>query len=94
MKKIWEKFKEHLKEKFYGGNIFVCKGTLPKTKDEIYWYNKALQDCVLDMKTYESICESKYNSLLTCLSKKGIRVTYDESTNKHMIDTNHIIIEP
>lgn len=92
--KIWEEFKEHLKEKFYGGNIFVCKGKLPETKDEIYWYNKALQDCVMDMELYESICESKYKSLLTCLSKKGIQVTYDEMTNKHMIDTNHINIEP
>lgn len=92
--KIWEEFKEYLKEKFYGGNIFVCKGKLPETKDEIYWYNKALQDCVLDMKTYESICESKYKSLLACLSKKGIHVIYDETTNKHIIDTNHINIEP
>jgi hypothetical protein len=92
--KIWEKFKEHLKEKFYGGNIFVCKGKLPETKDEIYWYNKALQDCVMDMELYESICESKYKSLLTCLSKKGIQVTYDEMTNKHMININHITIEP
>lgn len=92
MKKIWEEFKHHLKQKFYGGNIFECKGTLPKTKDEIYWYNRALQDCVLDMKTYESICESKYKSLLECLTKKGIRVAYDELTNKHMIDINHITI--
>lgn len=90
--KIWEEFKACLKRKFYGGNIFECKGTLPKTKDEIYWYNRALQDCVLDMKTYESMCESKYNSLLECLSKKGIRVTYDEMINKHMIDINHITI--
>ncbi len=92
--KIWEKFKEHLKEKFYGGNIFVCKGKLPETKDEIYWYNKALQDCVMDMELYESICESKYKSLLASLSKKGIQVTYDEMTNKHMININHITIEP
>lgn len=94
MKKIWKEFKHHLKEKFYGGNIFVCKGKLPKTKDEIYWYNKALQDCVLDMKTYESICESKYKSLLAALSKKGILVAYDESTNKHIISTNHLTINP
>jgi hypothetical protein len=35
--KIWEQFKECLQRKFYGGNIFTCKGTLPKTDDEIYW---------------------------------------------------------
>ena len=29
--KIWEVFKDYLKREFYGGNIFVCKGTLPKT---------------------------------------------------------------
>ena len=92
--KIWEEFKEYLKDKFYGGNIFVCKGKLPETKDEIYWYNKALQDSVRDMELYESICESKYKSLLLALSKKSIRVTYDEVTNKHMIHMNSITIEP
>lgn len=54
----------------------------------------ALQDCVLDMKNYESMCESKYKSLLTCLSKKGIYVTYDKMTNTHMINTIHTNIEP
>lgn len=92
MKNIWKEFKDHLKRKFYGGNIFECKGTLPKTKDEIYWYNRALQDCIMDIQMYESICESKYKSLLACLSKKGIQVAYDERTNIHIIDTNHIII--
>ena len=92
--KIWEDFKNYLKREFYGGNIFVCKGTLPKTDNEIYWYNRALQDCVLDMKNYESMCESKYKSLLDALSKKGMYVTYDKMTNKHMIHMNHITIEP
>lgn len=93
MKKVWKAFKKHLKRKFYGGNIFVCKGTLPQTNDEVYWYNKALQDCVLDMQSYESMCESKYKSLLECLSKKGILVYYDERTNKHFIQVEHITIE-
>lgn len=91
--KIWEEFKEYLKDKFYGGNIFVCKGKLPETKDEIYWYNKALQDCVRDMELYESICESKYKSLLDSLTKKGIYVTYDKLTNKHMIHVINTNIE-
>lgn len=94
MKKIWKEFRDHLKRTFYGGNLFVMKGTLPQTEDEIYWYNRALQDCVLDMQSYESVCESKYKSLLSCLSKKGIFVYYDEITNKHFIDTKHITIEP
>lgn len=92
--KIWEEFKACLKRKFYGGNIFEVQGTLPKTKDEIYWYNRALQDSVMDMKTYESMCERKYKSLLETLTKKGILVAYDESTNKHIIDIKHITIEP
>lgn len=92
--KIWEQFKECLQRKFYGGNIFTCKGTLPKTDDEIYWYNRALQDSVVEMKNYESVCESKYNSLVACLSKNGIYVTYDKMTNKHMINTPNITIEP
>lgn len=86
---IWKNFKKHLQEKFYGGNIFTCMGTMPKTKDEIYWYNKALQDCVLDVKQYEKICESKYNSLLNALSKKGILVAYDEYTNIHILHNSH-----
>ena len=94
MKKVWKDFKTCLKRKFYGGNIFEVKGKLPETKDEIYWYNKALQDCVRDMELYESICESKYKSLLAALSKKGILVAYDESTNKHIISTNHLTINP
>ena len=88
MKKIWKEFKHHLKEKFYGGNIFEVKGTLPKTKEEIYWYNRALQDSVLDMKTYESMCERKYKSLIEALTRKGIFVTYDNLTNKHIIHIN------
>lgn len=51
--KIWEEFKDYLKREFYGGNIFVMKGTLPQTEDEKYWYNRALQDCVLELKNYE-----------------------------------------
>lgn len=94
MKKIWEEFRDYLKSMFYGGNLFVTKGRLPQTDDEIYWYNKALQDCVLEMQSYESLCESKYKSLLSCLSKKGIHVYYDEMTNKHFINTVHITIEP
>lgn len=91
--KIWEEFKACLKRKFYGGNIFVCKGTLPKTDNEIYWYNRALQDCVMDMKNYESMCENKYKSLLDSLTKKGIYVTYDKLTNKHMIHVINTNIE-
>ena len=91
--KIWEDFKACLKRKFYGGNIFEVKGALPKTKDEIYWYNRALQDSVMEMKTYESMCERKYNSLLECLSKKGIYVTYDKMTNKHMVHVINTNIE-
>ena len=86
--KIWENFKAHLKRKFYGGNIFEVMGTLPETKEEIYWYNRALQDSVLDMKTYESMCERKYKSLIEALTRKGIFITYDNLTNKHIIHIN------
>lgn len=92
-KKIWEIFRDYLKSTFYGGNLFVTKGRLPQTDDEVYWYNKALQDCVLDIQSYESLCESKYKSLLSCLSKHGINVYYDEMTNTHFINTTHITIE-
>lgn len=94
MKKIWKEFRDHLKRTFYGGNIFVMKGTLPETEDEKYWYNRALQDCVLELKNYESICESKYKSLLSCLSKNGIYVTYDKMTNIHMVNKIHTTIDP
>lgn len=92
-KKVWEVFRDYLKSMFYGGNLFVTKGRLPETDDEVYWYNKALQDCVMELRNYELLCESKYKSLVSCLSKNGINVYYDEMTNTHMINTIHTTIE-
>ena len=92
--KIWKDFRDYLKRTFYGGNLFVMKGSIPQTDDEKYWYNRALQDCVLELRTYESLCESKYKSLVSCLSKNGIDVIYDGVTNTHMINSVHTTIEP
>lgn len=62
--KIWEKFKEEVIYKYATYNIFHIKGSLPKTKEQKYWYNKALQDSFSEMKLYEKLCESKYDSLV------------------------------
>ncbi len=89
MKKIWIQFLETLRMKFYGGNIFVMKGRIPETKEEKYWYNRALEDSVNELRNYEDICESKYKSLIDCLSKNGISVCYNDRTNIHKIQIKY-----
>ena len=87
--KIWEQFKEYLITRAINGNWFYTYRTLPATDKEKYWYNRGLEDSLLDLKRYEKQCEKtygkKYNSLLKCLDSHGVSVYYDEGTN-----TTHI----
>ena len=87
--KIWEQFKEHLITRAINGNLFYTRYTLPKTDEEKYWYNRGLQDSLMDVKSYEEQCErkygKKYDSLIKCLNSHEIIVYYDEGTN-----TTHI----
>ena len=87
--KIWEIFKEHLLTHAVNGNLFYTHRTLPETEKEKYWYNRGLQDSLMDVKCYEAQCEKvyskKYDSLIRCLSQKEIMVHYEEAT-----DTTHI----
>ena len=66
------------------GNLFYTSRTLPKTDKEKYWYNRGLQDSLMDVKLYEKKCEKvyskKYNSLIRCLTEYKILVYYDEFT--------------
>ena len=84
-KKIWEKFKEAVLYNCVTCNLFNIKGSLPETKEQKYWYNRALQDSFAEMKIHEELCESKYNSLLDALRKYHIIVGYDSVTNKHIL---------
>jgi hypothetical protein len=83
--KIWEQFKEKLLTNAVNGNLFYTHDTLPQTDKEKYWYNRGLQDSLMDVKCYEKQCETvygkKYDSLIKCLSQNDIRVYYDETTN-------------
>jgi hypothetical protein len=83
--KIWEIFKEHLITRAINGSIFYTRFTLPNTDKEKYWYNRGLQDSLMDVKRYEEHCEKvysrKYDSLIHALSSRGIMVAYDEVTN-------------
>lgn len=87
--KIWEQFKAKLLTNAVNGNLFYTSRTLPETNKERYWYNRGLQDSLMDVKLYEKQCEDvyskKYDSLIKCLSKHKILVSYDETTN-----TTHI----
>ena len=87
--KIWEQFKEYLITRAINGNWFYTYRTLPATDKEKYWYNRGLEDSLLDLKRYEKQCEKtygkKYNSLLKCMDSHKVSVYYDEGTN-----TTHI----
>lgn len=87
--KIWEQFKEMLLTRAVNGNWLYTSRTLPETNKEKYWYNRGLQDSLMDVKLYEKQCKDtyskKYNSLIKCLSQNRILVHYDEVTN-----TSHI----
>lgn len=87
--KIWEQFKEYLITRAINGNLFYTYRTLPKTEKEKYWYNRGLQDSLLDVRDYEARCKKlygkKYDSLIKCLNNREIMVHYDEITN-----TTHI----
>ena len=87
--KIWEKFKEFLLTHAVNGNMFYTYRTLPQTDKEKYWYNRGLQDSLMDVKCYEKQCEKtygkKYNSLIKCLDSHEVIVYYDETTG-----TTHI----
>lgn len=83
--KIWEKFKEAVLYKYVTCNLFNIMGSIPETKEQNYWYNRALQDSFSEMKIHEELCESKYKSLLEALRKYHIIVGYDEVTNKHVL---------
>ena len=69
--------------------MFYTYRALPETEKEKYWYNRGLEDSLLDVKRYEKQCErkygKKYDSLIKCLSAREIIVHYDEVTN-----TTHI----
>lgn len=86
---FWEHFKSFLLTHLVNGNLFYSIGPLPETDKEKYWYNKALQDCLKDVKRFEYDIErhysKKYKSLTDCLQSNGIRTYYDERTN-----TTHI----
>ena len=90
--KIWEEFKEYLLTKAVNGNLFYTNCTLPETDKEKYWYNRGLQDSLMDVKCYEAQCEAiynkKYNSLIKCLNQNYIYVYYNDVTN-----TTHISIK-
>lgn len=83
--KIWEQFKRHLITLAVNGNLFYTSRTLPETDEEKYWYNRGLQDSLMDVKRYEEHCEKvysrKYDSLIHALSSREIMVVYDEVTN-------------
>lgn len=83
--KIWEHFKQFLITNAVNGNLFYTFKTLPQTDIEKYWYNRGLQDSLMDLKTFEEQCERthsiKYDSLVKCLSQHNILVHYDEATN-------------
>lgn len=87
--KIWEQFKEYLITRAINGNMFYTYRTLPETEKEKYWYNRGLEDSLLDVERYEKQCENvyskKYDSLIHALSSRGIMVVYDDVTN-----TTHI----
>lgn len=93
--KIWELFREKLLNAV-NGSLFYTSRTLPETDKEKYWYNRGLEDSFKDLKCYEEQCEAfyskKYNSLIDCLTKKGILVCYDEVTNTTHISKTHNII--
>ena len=72
--KFWEHLRELFKKYYYNGNIFFTKGKLPYTKEEKYWYNKALEDSLFEVRNFEECCEQKYESLIDCLSRNGIYV--------------------
>lgn len=82
--KIWEQFKKHLITLAVNGNLFYTRYTLPQTDEEKYWYNRGLQDSLMDVKFYEEQCEKtygkKYDSLIKCLNDREIIVHYDETT--------------
>jgi len=82
---IWKQFKEKLLTNAVNGNLFYTQRTLPETDKEKYWYNRGLQDSLMDVKCYEKQCDyvysKKYDSLIKCLSQHGILVCYDEITN-------------
>ena len=59
--KIWEHFKEILLTRAINGNLFYTRRTLPKTNEEKYWYNRGLQDSLMDVKCYEKQCEEVYS---------------------------------
>lgn len=93
--KIWEQFKEYLMTHAVNGNLFYTYRTLPETNKEKYWYNRGLQDSLLDVKRYEKQCEKtygkKYNSLIKCLNDHEIIVHYDEITGTtHISKTDKI----
>ena len=93
--KIWEQFKAMLLTNAVNGNLFYTRRTLPKTDKEKYWYNRGIQDSLIDVKRYEKLCEdvygSKYDSLIKCLSQHSILVCYDEITNTtHITKTDDI----
>lgn len=83
--KIWEHFKEKLLTFAVNGNMFYTSCTLPQTNKEKYWYNRGLQDSLMDVQFYEKQCDyvygKKYDSLIKCLSQHKILVYYDETTN-------------
>lgn len=85
MRKIWKNFKRYIYDKFYNAAVidFVCKGKVPKTEDEIFWYRRGLQDCVEDLRIYERTCNKKYKSVMEYLKRNGIDIVYDEITNRH-----------
>ena len=55
--KIWEQFKAMLLTNAVNGNLFYTRRTLPKTDKEKYWYNRGIQDSLIDVKRYEKLCE-------------------------------------
>lgn len=89
--KIWKEFKEFLITNAVNGSLFYTPRTLPKTDEEKYWYNRGLQDSLMDLRRYEALCKERYgkiyNSLIRCLSDHGIMVHYEDLT-----DTTHISI--
>lgn len=89
IKGITKAFYNRLKE-YFNGNIFLCMGTMPETKKEKFWYNKALYDSSRDFYTYKEQVQNKYYNLIQCLTENGIKVYYDELNNKHHIKINRL----